>query len=210
MKKVGDYSNNVFFNCPFDDSYKPLFNAIVFTISDCGFKVRCSYEISEEDFRLYKIINLIKECKYGIHDLSMVKIDRNTQFPRFNMPFELGLFYGCKKFGKHKDKKFIVLEENKRDFEKFISDLKGLDMIEAHHNEPNTAIEVVSEWLVDVSERRTIPSGKHIVKSYQHFSNDLPELCMVSEWDINKLRYSQYLSLVLEWIKENEGIEIEN
>jgi len=209
MEKVKDYSNNVFFNCPFDNSYKPLFNAIVFTISDCGFKVRCSYEMLEEDVRLYKITNIIKECKYGIHDLSMVGIDKDTKLPRFNMPFELGLFIGCKRFGGHMDKKFIVLEKNERDFEKFLSNLKGLDVVKPHNNKPNTAIELISEWLIDVSERRTIPSGKHIIRSYQQFSTDLPELCKVSEWDIDKLRYSQYLSLVLEWLKENEGVKVE-
>ena len=35
------YSDHVFINCPFDDQYKPLFNAIVFAIHDCGFVARC-------------------------------------------------------------------------------------------------------------------------------------------------------------------------
>jgi len=36
------YNDNVFLNCPFDPEYRQIFNAIVFTIYDCGFVARCS------------------------------------------------------------------------------------------------------------------------------------------------------------------------
>ena len=32
-----NYNDNVFLNCPFDSAYKALFDALVFTIYDCGF-----------------------------------------------------------------------------------------------------------------------------------------------------------------------------
>ncbi|MEA2238824.1 MAG: hypothetical protein QOC81_3548 [Thermoanaerobaculia bacterium] len=31
-----EYERNVFINCPFDDDYAPLFEAIVFAINDAG------------------------------------------------------------------------------------------------------------------------------------------------------------------------------
>jgi hypothetical protein len=34
------YDAGVFVNCPFDDGYKPLFNATVFAVLDCGFEPR--------------------------------------------------------------------------------------------------------------------------------------------------------------------------
>ena len=34
----------VFLNCPFDDQYKPIFEALVFTIHACGFTARCALE----------------------------------------------------------------------------------------------------------------------------------------------------------------------
>lgn len=33
------YDTDVFINCPFDDDYKPLFDAVVFAVHDCGFRV---------------------------------------------------------------------------------------------------------------------------------------------------------------------------
>lgn len=94
------YSLNIFVNCPFDSTYKPVFEAIVFAISDCGFIPRCALENSDSDqVRISKIEKIISECKYGIHDISKADIDEDSGLARFNMPFELGLFLGAKRFG---------------------------------------------------------------------------------------------------------------
>ena len=45
--KSHHYNDNVFINCPFDPAYKPLFDATVFAVHDCGFIPRCALE--EED-----------------------------------------------------------------------------------------------------------------------------------------------------------------
>lgn len=37
-------SDQVFVNCPFDEAYKPLFDAIVFAITDLGFYARSARE----------------------------------------------------------------------------------------------------------------------------------------------------------------------
>jgi hypothetical protein len=93
-------SNHVFLNCPFDERYRPIFNAIIFAVSDLGFIARCSLEEDDAgDSRLSKIERMIEECRFGINDLSAVTLDAVTNLPRFNMPLELGLFLGCRRFG---------------------------------------------------------------------------------------------------------------
>ncbi|RLF41817.1 MAG: hypothetical protein DRN18_03295 [Thermoplasmata archaeon] len=62
-----NYSDNVFINCPFDENYKPIFYAIVFTIHDCGFLPRCALEELHE-IRLTKIEEIIEECKKRYKD----------------------------------------------------------------------------------------------------------------------------------------------
>jgi len=42
-----EYATSVFVNCPFDTQYKPLFEAIVFTVFACGFQPRCALEIDD-------------------------------------------------------------------------------------------------------------------------------------------------------------------
>jgi hypothetical protein len=94
------YSQNVFINCPFDKEYSSLFDAIVFAVHDMGFRPRCALEARNAgQFRLEKILEIISQCKYSIHDLSRTELDPENRLPRFNMPFELGLDLGCKKFG---------------------------------------------------------------------------------------------------------------
>ena len=56
------YTDNVFINCPFDVTYNLLFDAMGFTVHDCGFIARCALE--EEDAsqvridKIYTIINV--------------------------------------------------------------------------------------------------------------------------------------------------------
>ncbi len=108
------YSDNVFINCPFDEDYKPFLDAIVFTVYDCGFIVRCALEEDDaSQVRIDKIYSIIEDCKYGIHDISRTELDRTSNLPRFNMPFELGVFLGTKKFGseEQKRKKCLILDK---------------------------------------------------------------------------------------------------
>lgn len=69
-------SNDVFSNCPFDDAYKPLFNALVFVIYDLGFVARSAREADDSgEIRFAKLERIIEQCKYGIHDISEVTLD---------------------------------------------------------------------------------------------------------------------------------------
>jgi len=93
------FDKNVFINCPFDENYLPLFRAVIFTIHDMGFRARCSLEASNAgNVRIDKIQDIIAQSKYSIHDLSRTQLDRRNRLPRFNMPLELGIDLGCKRF----------------------------------------------------------------------------------------------------------------
>ena len=95
---VKDYNDNVFINCPFDSEFKDIFYAKVFTIFDCGFRARCALEEDDGgEVRIEKIFNIIRQCRYGIHDVSRTQQYPNTEIPRFNMSLELGIFFGAKK-----------------------------------------------------------------------------------------------------------------
>ena len=73
---MADSNRAVFVNCPFDDGYKPLFNAAVFTIIRSGFAPRCALETDNAaDNRFDKICQIVKECRYGVHDISRTEAD---------------------------------------------------------------------------------------------------------------------------------------
>src|SRR5207244_972943 len=122
------YEYTVFINCPFDDAYRPLLEAVVFAVHDCGYVARSSLEVTDaSQVRIEKITAIIEACRLGIHDISRTEIDPQTQLPRFNMPLELGLFLGAKRFGtgKHKAKTCLILDVERYRYQKFISDIAG-------------------------------------------------------------------------------------
>ena len=95
-----EYGKNVFINCPFDDDYRPIFRAIVFTVAAAGYVTRCTLEHEDaSQVRITKIFRLIADSALSIHDVSRTELDEANQLPRFNMPLELGAFLGAKHFG---------------------------------------------------------------------------------------------------------------
>ncbi len=196
------YNNSVFINCPFDDGFRDLLYAIVFTVYKCGFMPRSALEEDNAlHNRLSKIEHILEQCKFGIHDLSRIETSKKV-LPRFNMPFELGLFFGAKKFGDdtQKSKVALVLEKEKYLYQQFISDLNGIDT-KAHNNEPKKVIKIVRDWLQAASGKEVIEGHLTIIKSYAHFNEKaLPEIIQESGLDINDLTFNDFCLLVEEYI----------
>src|ERR1051325_1944586 len=104
MTKPG-YTDRVFINCPFDPDYLSLLRAATFTVYRCGFvPITSLNEDNGTVQRIEKIEAIIESCMYGIHDISRVQLNPNG-LPRFNMPFELGLFLGAKRYGTNNQRK---------------------------------------------------------------------------------------------------------
>ncbi len=69
-RRATAYDRQVFINCPFDNEYWPLLKAIVFVIRACGCTPRSALENSDaSEERLAKILRIIGDCKFSIHDL---------------------------------------------------------------------------------------------------------------------------------------------
>jgi hypothetical protein len=119
------FENNVFINCPFDDEYRPILNAKLFTLIYLGFEPRISQTVSSGNIRIDQIQQHIRESEYSIHDLSRSKALKVDELPRFNMPYELGLDIGCCVYGgkRMKQKKVLILETEKHHNKKVLSDI---------------------------------------------------------------------------------------
>lgn len=194
-------TDDVFINCPFDADFNPIFQALIFTIYACGFRPRSARELDDGgQTRIDKLYNIIEECRYGIHDLSRTELDDKNQLPRFNMPLELGLFLGAKRYGDkaQSDKRLLILDVEQFRYQKFISDLAGMDIHE-HRGKPKEAVRETRDWLANVS-RRQISSSTKIVRLYDHFIIDLPALAETFEFESEKIPYVDYERLVVGWL----------
>src|SRR6266513_2663472 len=174
-------SGSVFINCPFDKQYQPIFDAIVFCFVACGFEPRYTLELTDAgEVRIENIYRLITQCNHSIHDISRTEVeDQHYRLPRFNMPLELGIFLGAKRF---------------------ISDIGGQD-IKAHYTRPVNAIRHVRDWLQSAPGKAAIPGGTKIWQDYQRFRRELPVIAEEAQLDPAQLTFIDYLQLVTNWLK---------
>jgi hypothetical protein len=200
MSSAG-YEQNVFINCPFDKPYKRMFDAVVFAVFDCGFVARSALEITNTaEVRVEKIARIIDECRFGLHDLSRTSLDRTFRLPRFNMPFELGLFLGIARHARGRS--CLVVDRDRYRYQKFISDIAGQD-IAAHNNEPKAAIRVVRNWLRSSQTEGSVPGGAHIWQRYLSFRQRLPAICSDLRLKPSEMIFNDYATIAAEWIAEN-------
>lgn len=195
--------NHVFINCPFDFAYKGIFQAIVFTVYDLGFVARCALEVDDSgEVRLEKIQRIIEQCRYGIHDISSVSIDAATGLPRFNMPLELGLFLGCRRFGgdPQKKKSCLILDSHPYRYRELISDIAGQD-IHVHEGSPERVICEVRDWLAGVSGRKLLPGGAEVVERHQRFLHDLPAICSILKREPDSLTFVDLSEMIGLWLE---------
>jgi len=197
-----DFERNVFINCPFDDEYVPIFEAIVFAVHDAGFLPQCARQrLDSSEIRLHKIVELIRSCRYAIHDLSRTEIDQATALPRFNMPLELGIDIGCKAFSsQHRRKSLLIFDSEQYRFQRYVSDLAGQD-IHRHGNDPRVAVARVRDWLRAESDS-PIPGGAAIFDRYQTFRRDLPLLCVKLKLDVDRLTFDDFSYVIAWWLQQ--------
>jgi len=165
-----EFEKNVFVNCPFDDEFRQILLGIVFTIIYFGYQPRLALERADSaESRIQKILELIEVSKFGIHDLSRIISTDKAEHYRMNMPFELGIDYGCQKLkgGKWSQKKILILEKERYRFQKAISDLSGSD-IKKHDDEVDKAIIAVRDWFV-TEELKRGDSGSRVWDSFNDF-----------------------------------------
>ena len=183
------YENSVFINCPFDPTYWPLFEAITFSVMQCGFVPRCALEVDDSSqVRIEKINSIIKGCRLAIHDISRTETDGTPPLPRFNMPLELGMFLGAKAFGgrDQKRKAAVILDTEQYRYQKYISDIAGQD-IRAHGGDPARVIGHVRNFLAShVPTSSILPGPERVTELYQLFHDSLPTTCKLLHLDPTK------------------------
>ncbi len=204
------FENSVFINCPLDRDYEPILQAILFCIIYLGLSPRLSTERNDSgENRLEKIRGLIKSSKYSIHDLSRCQATKKGEHFRLNMPFELGMDYGCREYcGRgRQNKKILILEEKKYRYQATISDLSGCD-IEVHSAEFEQAVRKVRNWLV--TEAGVAADGaSRILGAYYDFQEwyfKRQQEAGFSEEDILDYSTRELLAAMQEWVTSGKPV----
>ncbi len=70
MPQDDDFDRNVFVNCPLDEDYDHILQAVLFCLVRFGLKPRIATERSDAgEPRINKILDLVQSSRYSIHDL---------------------------------------------------------------------------------------------------------------------------------------------
>jgi hypothetical protein len=191
---------NIFVNCPFDPEFQPIFRAVLFTTVALGFTPRSALEVEDSSvLRLRKIFELVRKCRFALHDLSRTELSRQTNLPRFNMALELGIFLGAKEFGEGRLKNKGCVIFAKDDHAKtFVSDINGMD-IKGHGDSPAAVIAPIRDWLCNDAGAPRIPSSV-LEEHFQRFEADLPKVLAQMRYKPEEPKYGDLLTIVCEWL----------
>lgn len=178
-----EFARSVFINCPFDPDFDPLAKAILFCVVRFGLRPRIAAERNNAgETRIDKIAGLIAASQFSIHDLSRCQARQAGEHYRMNMPFELGLDFGCRRFGggRFSSKSILVMEEQRYRYQAALSDLAGIDIVQ-HGGRYDLAVKAVRDWLAAMEGFPTISEAR-VLAEYEDFQ----------EWYVEKRRADGY------------------
>lgn len=158
-----EMSDPVFVNVPYDKEFEHLYLAYIVGLVALGLSPRPAIALSDDKTRFNKIVGLIDECSYSIHDLSRVQPSQENGLPRFNMPLELGMaLYRAYKFP-DEHRVYIFEEENYR-LQKSTSDLNAFD-VQIHNGTPKGVMVQLRNTFVRESSESTVPEMLEVLRA---------------------------------------------
>ncbi|MHC8509737.1 MAG: hypothetical protein ACYYKD_10190 [Rhodospirillales bacterium] len=200
------FNRTVFINCPFDEDYMELLEAMLFCLISLGFTPRLANERLETgENRLDKIVEMISAAKYSIHDLSRCKAEKASDYFRMNMPFEYGLDLGLRMSGvaKMKNKKFLIFEGRQYELKKALSDAAGQD-VEWHDDNYKNVIRKVRNFFYVEAGVTGAPGSARVINDYATFQGWMMDKKIYeghSEADALNLPTRERLDEMQAWIK---------
>lgn len=206
--KRAAFDQSVFVSTPYGDRYRPLFEAIVFTVASAGFLPRgiVVSEGSAGQTRLSRLLGVIGECRYGIFDLSRTA-GRGEEAARLNLLLELGLFLGAQQYGDGRQRKrsTLLLDSGPQTYSGTVSDLAGYD-IYSHGNRIPDVISHVRGWLAVTSKFRMIPGGADIHRRFLIFKEQLPDIYRAMGVRASEVSHLDFTALTFAWLRRMEDL----
>jgi hypothetical protein len=133
-----------------------------------------------------------------------LKAKKAGEYYRLNMPFELGIDFGCQLFGDNewRNKKCLILEAEKFRYQAALSDLSNSD-ISVHRNEPTEVLTQVRNWLNTQAKLKAKgPPGiwGHFTDFMAH-NYDALKADGFSDNDIKNLPIADLIEHMTEWVR---------
>lgn len=171
-------ATSVFINCPFDQEFEPLFDAVILATVICGFTPRSALETGTVSVpRMDRIRDALFSSRFSIHDLSRCRGQGSANLARFNMPLELG-FAMARTFvakGVKDSHDWLVLVPEGHEYLSFISDLGAFDP-KTHRGSVETIVPPVVNWLVTRPEAPVSRFPDEVLQRFPGFREEMQRL----------------------------------
>ena len=163
---------SVFLNIPYDSQFEDLYLAYIVGLTQLGLRINATLAVPNQG-RLDRIMELIEESDFSIHDLS--RIEASSGIPRFNMPLELGLALSRSRatHGRHQ---VFVFEKRRYRILRSTSDINGIDP-QIHHGRPRGVMVGLRNIFRQLDRTTSVPE---MLTSYRAVKRRLPELRRVA------------------------------
>jgi hypothetical protein len=159
-------------NIPFGESQSRLLVALVAGLTGLGLIPRTVLEVHGSRDRLSRIFGPIQACRYSIHDLSFVQLEKKApRCPRFNMPFELGLAVSWTMLNPT-EHNWYVLETRPLRILKSLSDLNGFEPFIRGYG-VDGALRALTDIFLRSAEQR---SARELKRLYRSLNQQVPTI----------------------------------
>lgn len=159
---------SVFLNIPYDRPFENLYLAYIVGLTQLGLRINATLAVPNQG-RLERIIDLIEQSNFSIHDLSRIQL--SSGIPRFNMPVELGLALYRSRVTKGRHRVYIF-ESKRYRAQRSTSDVNGIDP-QIHAGTPKGLMAGLRNIFHQSGDATTVPE---MLASYRAVKRKLPEL----------------------------------
>src|SRR5205085_1099159 len=107
--------------------------------------------------------------------------------------------------GHLREKKCLILEKEKYDYMKALSDLSGVD-IKSHQNDPSTLVREVRNWFIETAGLRKLKSPTGIWYEFNDFMSDFYVKRQgegFSDDDLAIMPVPEFISFIKDWLQQN-------
>lgn len=173
MPKPRVEPDTCFLNIPYDKQFENLYLAYIVGLTALGFVPRATLGVPKDARRLERIFSLIQTCRYSVHDLSRIQLDRKApRAPRFNMPFELGLAVAWTALNP-RSHSWVGCDAVRHRPLKSISDLNGTDFHTHQGTVRGVFAALCDAFVVSRRQRPTVPRMMRTYLRLRQASSDL-------------------------------------
>ena len=122
-------------------------------------------------------------------------------FRASNMPLELGVFLGARKYGGRvqQRKSCIIFDRERYRFQRYMSDIAGQD-IHSHDGDVTTLVTELANWLRAQSGDPKVPGGVAISNEFEDFQAALPAIYAARQLDPDEVTFGDYNAIVVQYL----------